>query len=66
MLPALFNNVITRLLRPLESNEHKILPSLVHVDLWYANVGIINPSNKEGIVFDPSSFWAYNEEVMSV
>jgi len=59
--PALFNKVIPRLLGPLESDGRKIQPSLVHGDLWCGNTGIIDESTKEGIVFDPASFWAHNE-----
>ncbi|OIW23750.1 hypothetical protein CONLIGDRAFT_657379 [Coniochaeta ligniaria NRRL 30616] len=61
MLPALFEKVIPRLLRPLESGGRSILPSLVHGDLWCGNAGIIDESTGEGIVYDPSSFWAHNE-----
>ncbi|KAI0378272.1 Fructosamine kinase-domain-containing protein [Hypomontagnella monticulosa] len=61
LLPPLFDKVIPRLLRPLESNGRKILPSLVHGDLWYGNAGIIDEGTEEGIVYDPASFWAHNE-----
>ncbi|KAK5656580.1 hypothetical protein OQA88_4559 [Cercophora sp. LCS_1] len=61
LLPALFDKVIPRLLRPLESHGRKIQPSLVHGDLWCGNASIIDQSTEEGIVYDPSSFWAHNE-----
>lgn len=61
LLPGLFDKVIPRLLRPLESNGRSIEPSLVHGDLWCGNAAITNDETKEGIVFDPSSFWAHNE-----
>lgn len=61
MVPALFEKVIPRLLRPLESGGRKLLPTLVHGDLWCGNAGIIDECTEEGIVFDPSSFWAHNE-----
>jgi fructosamine-3-kinase len=61
LLPALFEKVIPRLLRPLESNGRKIQPSLVHGDLWYGNVGVVDTNTRGAIVFDPSSFWAHNE-----
>jgi protein-ribulosamine 3-kinase len=66
LLPALFDKVIPRLLRPLESSGRKVLPSLVHGDLWYGNTGIIDGKTGEGIVFDPSSFWAHNECIPSL
>ncbi|KAI0834344.1 NADP-dependent oxidoreductase domain-containing protein [Hypoxylon sp. FL0890] len=61
LLSPLFDRVIPRLLRPLESDGRKILPSLVHGDLWYGNAGIVDESTDEGIVYDPASFWAHNE-----
>lgn len=61
LLPHLFDKVIPRLLRPLESGGRKIKPSLVHGDLWYGNAGIIDGDTEKGIVYDPASFWAHNE-----
>ncbi|KAK1253289.1 hypothetical protein MKX07_001366 [Trichoderma sp. CBMAI-0711] len=61
LLPALFGKVIPRLLRPLESEGRTIKPSLVHGDLWCGNAGIIDSDTAEGIVFDPTAFWAHNE-----
>jgi protein-ribulosamine 3-kinase len=66
LLPPLFEKVIPRLLRPLESGGRKIQPSLVHGDLWCGNAGIIDESTEEGIVYDPSSFWAHNECMSSL
>ena len=61
LLPALFDKVIPRLLRPLESNGRTIQPSLVHGDLWCGNTGVTDADTGEGIIFDPSSFWAHHE-----
>lgn len=61
VLPVLFDKVIPRLLRPLETNGRKIEPSLVHGDLWCGNAGIVDGGTKEGIVFDPACFWGHNE-----
>ncbi|KAI8628818.1 Fructosamine kinase-domain-containing protein [Xylariaceae sp. FL1651] len=61
LLPAMFEKVIPRLLRPLETGKNSIKPSLVHGDLWCGNAAITNEESEEGIVFDPSSFWAHNE-----
>lgn len=61
LLPDLFDKVIPRLLRPLETNGRKLKPSLVHGDLWCGNVGVIDGDTGQAIVFDPSSFWAHNE-----
>jgi len=61
LLSVLFDKVIPRLLRPLETGGRKITPALVHGDLWCGNAGIIDEDTEEGIVYDPSSFWAHNE-----
>ncbi|KAJ5738348.1 Fructosamine kinase-domain-containing protein [Penicillium malachiteum] len=61
LLPTLFEKVIPRLLRPLETGDQKIKPSLVHGDLWYGNAGTIDEDTEEGIIYDPASFWAHNE-----
>ncbi|KAH9907304.1 Fructosamine kinase-domain-containing protein [Xylariomycetidae sp. FL2044] len=61
LLPAMLEKVIPRLLRPLETGGNSIRPSLVHGDLWCGNAAVTDKSTKEGIVYDPSSFWAHNE-----
>ncbi|KAE8379355.1 Fructosamine kinase-domain-containing protein [Aspergillus bertholletiae] len=58
--PILFDKVIPRLLRPLESDGRSVKPSLVHGDLWYANSGI-DVETGESLVFDACSFYAHNE-----
>jgi hypothetical protein len=57
---ALFDKVIPRLLRPLESDGRNVKPSLVHGDLWYANAGI-DVSDDQPLVFDACCFFAHNE-----
>jgi protein-ribulosamine 3-kinase len=61
VLPSLFDKIIPRLLRPLESEGRKLKPSLVHGDLWCGNASIVDESTMEGIIYDPASFWAHNE-----
>ncbi len=60
LLPTLFERVIPRLLRPLETNGRQVKPSLVHGDLWHANSG---HDRKTGgsIIFDACCFYAHNE-----
>ncbi|KAL2192359.1 Fructosamine/Ketosamine-3-kinase [Corynascus similis CBS 632.67] len=60
LLPALFDKVIPRLLRPLETNGRRIKPSLLHGDLWFGNCAVKHGS-KEVIVFDPASFYGHSE-----
>ncbi|KAL5349502.1 hypothetical protein ACLOAV_005795 [Pseudogymnoascus australis] len=40
LVPIIFEKVIPRLLRPLETEGRSIKPSMVHGDLWYANSSI--------------------------
>ncbi|KAK7414775.1 hypothetical protein QQX98_006377 [Neonectria punicea] len=58
--PALFDEVIPRLLRPLESEGRSVKPSLVHGDLWYANAGI-DVGTGQPLVFDSCCFFGHNE-----
>ncbi|KAE8149548.1 Fructosamine kinase-domain-containing protein [Aspergillus avenaceus] len=60
LVPVLFDRVIPRLLRPLETGGRVVKPALVHGDLWYANSGVDVPSN-EPLIFDACSFYAHNE-----
>ncbi|KAB8274971.1 Fructosamine/Ketosamine-3-kinase [Aspergillus minisclerotigenes] len=60
LVPILFEKVIPRLLRPLESDGRSVKPSLVHGDLWYGNSGI-DVKTGESLVFDACSFYAHNE-----
>lgn len=60
LIPVLFEKVIPRLLRPLESEVRFVKPSLVHGDLWYANSGI-DVDTGESLILDACSFYAHNE-----
>lgn len=60
LMPSLFEKVIPRLLRPLESGGNTIIPSLVHGDLWYGNVAV-TVAEDAPLIYDPSCFWAHNE-----
>lgn len=60
LIPTLFNTVIPRLLRPLESDGCRVKPSLIHGDLWFANSGI-DADTDEPLVFDACCFYAHNE-----
>ncbi|CAJ2505419.1 Uu.00g128130.m01.CDS01 [Anthostomella pinea] len=61
LLPVMFEKVIPRLLRPLETGGNTIKPSLVHGDLWCGNAAIIAKNKGDSVVYDPASFWAHNE-----
>ena len=60
LVPVLFDKVIPRLLRPLETEGRSIKPSLIHGDLWYANTGVDSDTGKP-LVFDACCFYAHNE-----
>ncbi|KAM7192874.1 Fructosamine kinase domain containing protein [Naviculisporaceae sp. PSN 640] len=60
LLPTLFEKVIPRLLRPLETGGRTLTPSLVHGDLWCGNAAVIEETD-ESIVYDPAAFWGHNE-----
>lgn len=60
LVPAIFEKVIPRLLRPLETEGRSIKPSLVHGDLWYANSGM-DVDTDEPLIFDACCFYAHNE-----
>lgn len=60
LVPAIFNKVIRRLLRSLESEGRCVTPSLVHGDLWYAISGV-DADTGEPLIFDACCFYAHNE-----
>lgn len=60
---ALFEKVIPRLLRPLESGGRSIQPCLVHSDIWPGNV-MVEVRTKRLILFDSCAFWGHNEADM--
>lgn len=60
LMPSMFEKVIPRLLRPLESGGNSIVPSLVHGDLWCGNAAV-TVAEDAPLIFDPSCFWAHNE-----
>ncbi|PKY07909.1 hypothetical protein P168DRAFT_308113 [Aspergillus campestris IBT 28561] len=60
LVPVLFDVVIPRLLRPLETDGRSVKPCLVHGDLWYGNSGM-DSRTKSPVIFDACSFYAHNE-----
>ena len=57
---ALFEKVVPRLLRPLETGGNRIEPRLVHGDLWDGNCSTDVETNMP-IIFDATSTYAHNE-----
>lgn len=60
LVSVIFDKVISRLLRSLESEGRTVKPSLVHGDLWYANSGV-DVDTGESLVFNACCFYAHNE-----
>jgi len=56
----LFEKVVPRPLRPLETDGRSIKPALIHGDLWHGNVAM-DANTGQPIIFDAASFYAYNE-----
>lgn len=65
LVPILFDRVIPRLLRPLESDGRSVKPSLVHGDLWYGNSGV-NATTGMPLIFDACCLFAHNECTLQV
>ena len=59
----IYEKVIPRLLRPLETGGRHIEPCLVHGDLWYGNAST-DLGTDLPIVFDACCFYAHNEYEM--
>lgn len=57
---GLFERVIPRLLRPLESGGRSIEPCLVHSDIWPGNIKV-EANTEKIILFDSCAFWGHNE-----
>jgi protein-ribulosamine 3-kinase len=60
LFKAIFEKVIPRLLRPLETGGREIQPRLVHGDLWDGNTSTDMATYKP-LIFDASSMYAHNE-----
>lgn len=61
----LFEKVVPRLLRPLETSGRSIRPALIHGDLWHGNASMDSDTD-EPIIFDAASFYAHNEYELAV
>ncbi|CAG8972692.1 hypothetical protein HYALB_00010924 [Hymenoscyphus albidus] len=57
---AMIEKVIPRLLRPLETGDRKIIPVLVHGDLWDGNASVHEETGRP-VIFDATPVWAHNE-----
>ena len=60
LVEELYQKVIPRLLRPLQTDGRSIKPTLCHGDLWHGNVEIDNNTHHL-ILFDSCTVYAHNE-----
>lgn len=60
VIPNFVENVIPRLLQPLETGGNSIKPRLIHGDLWYGNIAT-KMSNNLPVIFDAAAFYAHHE-----
>ena len=56
----MFEKIIPRLLRPMETGGHSIKPSLLHGDLWCGNAAVDTQTGRPQI-YDSASFYGHNE-----
>ena len=56
----LFDKVVPRLLRPLESGGRKVVPCLIHSDLWPGNC-MPDADTDKIMIFDSCAYWGHNE-----
>lgn len=64
LLEQMFDKVIPRLLRPLQTGGRSIKPSLCHGNMWHGNIGI-DRATDEPIIFDPAATYGHNEYDMT-
>ena len=57
---GIMENVIPRLLRPLETEGRKVVPGLVHGDLWDGNTSV-DVATDMPLIFDACSSYAHHE-----
>lgn len=61
---AIFDKVIPRLLRPLETGGRTIQPCLIHGDLWAGNCSTSVDTNMP-IMYDAAALYAHNESKLA-
>lgn len=57
---GIIEKVIPRLIRPLETGPNRIVPTLVHGDMWDGNCSV-DVNTNQPVVFDSTALWAHNE-----
>jgi len=57
---GIMTRVVPRLLRPLETEGRKLVPTLVHDDLWDGNASV-DVNTGRPVIFDATPLYAHNE-----
>lgn len=57
---GIMEKVIPRLLRPMETEGRKVVPTLVHGDIWHGNTSQDDDTG-DPVIFDACSSYAHNE-----
>lgn len=65
LINVLFDRLIPRLLRPLETGGREIKPRLLHTNIWHGNTSI-NIENGRPLVYDACAVYGHNECEASV
>ncbi|PVH80069.1 hypothetical protein DL98DRAFT_549325 [Cadophora sp. DSE1049] len=60
LVAVIYEKVIPRLLRPLQTGGRSTKPSLCNGDLWHGNVGV-DVATDDPILCDPCAIYAHNE-----
>ena len=61
---GIFDKVIPRLLRPLETGGRQIQPRLIHGDIWAGNAST-NVDTNLPVIYDGACLYAHNESKSS-
>lgn len=64
-METIFEQVIPRLLGPLEQDGRSVKPCLIHGDLWEKNMGT-DPRTEEIYIFDSCAYYAHHEMALGM
>ena len=59
---GIFDKVIPRLLRPMETGGRQIQPRLIHGDVWAGNAST-NVDTNQPVIYDAAALYAHNESM---
>ncbi|KAG9252547.1 Fructosamine kinase-domain-containing protein [Emericellopsis atlantica] len=65
MESTFFEEVVPKLLKPLETSKEGIRPSFIHGDMWHDNTAVDRKTGNV-VIFDSAGFYAHHEYEMAV